>query len=128
MPFIRPLKAEFVPLSDNIKLTAELSYWCPRTKQLIVVPKGFISDCASIPRLLWPIIGQPFDWRWRKESVLHDFLYRTNGQIVTRKVADQIFYDALREGGLRYTKAKAMYLGVRLFGWLPWGNNQGEKT
>jgi hypothetical protein len=37
-------------------------------------------------------------------------------------MADQIFYDSLRDGGLRYTKAQAMYLGVRIGGWMAWKN------
>ena len=128
MPFTSKLKCDFVPLSDNIILTAELAYRCDRSQQVFVVPQGFVSDGASIPRVLWPIIGQPFDFRWRKEAVLHDFFYRAEHKIVSRKLADQIFYDSLRDNGLRYTKAQSMYIGLRLFGWAAWSSSLKETT
>jgi hypothetical protein len=38
-------------------------------------------------------------------------------------MADKIFYYSLRDGGLRYTKALLMYLGVRIGGWVAWKNS-----
>ena len=40
----------------------------------VVVPKGFRTDLASSPRILWPILP-PFG-RWSAAAVLHDYLYR----------------------------------------------------
>jgi len=118
------LKSEFIPNTNNLILTEDLRYWCARTQRAYIVPAGFISDCASIPRVLWPIIGHPFDARWRKEAVLHDWLYRQEDKIVSRKTADQMFYDGLRLNGLRYTKAQAMYMGVRIGGARAWKEGQ----
>lgn len=116
--FTSGLHCEFVPLSDMVRTTAPLTYDCPRTKRRWVVPAGFVSDCASIPRLLWGVIGNPFDSRWRRQSVLHDYLYAE--QPVPRKAADLMFRDALLSGGLRPAKAWVMYIGVRIGGWLAW--------
>jgi hypothetical protein len=124
MPFIEPIHPiEFVPGSDNVRTTGVLKYDCPRTKQRFVVPAGFTCDGASIPRILWTLVGHPFDKRWRRESVLHDWFYRTTGHGISRRMADQIFYYSLRDGGLRYTKALLMYLGVRIGGWVAWKNS-----
>jgi hypothetical protein len=121
MPFIDPLPViEFVPLSDNVRTRGNLVYECYRLNHTFTVPTGFISDGASIPRILWTLVGHPFDRRWRKESVLHDWFYRTTDHGVSRKMADKIFYDSLRDGGLRRTKAWLMYLGVRAGGWVAW--------
>jgi hypothetical protein len=87
---------------------------------MFVVPADFVCDGASIPRILWALVGHPFDKRWRKEAVLHDWFYRTTEHGISRKTADQIFYDSLRDGGLRYTKAQMMYFGVRAGGWMAW--------
>jgi len=40
---------------------------------VIVVPKDFISDGATIPRFLWPKF--PPDGPWLRASVIHDYLY-----------------------------------------------------
>ena len=128
MPFLTSFKIDFIPSSDNIQLTAPLAYSCPRTTQTYIVPAGFISDGASIPRVLWPLIGRPFDHRWRKEAVLHDFFYRAPVDIVDRKTADLMFYDSLRANGLRRSKAQAMYLGVRAGGWVAWKKNRAQKN
>ena len=124
MPFLAPLPSiEFVPQSDNVRTRGNLAYKCYRTGRTYIVPSGFVCDGASIPRLLWALVGHPFDKRWRKESVLHDWFYRTTEHGISRKMADQIFYDSLRDGGLRYTKAQLMYLGVRAGGWVAWNKS-----
>lgn len=124
MPFIEPIyPLEFVQQTDNVRTTGVLKYDCLRIKQRFVVPAGFVCDGASIPRILWSLIGHPFDRRWQEASVLHDWFYRTTEHRVSRRMADKIFYDSLRDGGLRFTKALLMYLGVRLGGWIAWKNS-----
>lgn len=120
MPFITTISCRFIPGSNTLELLEPLIYDCPRTRQRFVVPVGTQSDGASIPKLAWSIIGHPFDPRWRKEAVLHDWFYRLEYKIVSRKMADQLFYDGLRTKGLSYTKAQSMYLAVRSFGWYSW--------
>ena len=53
-----------------------------------VIKSGFITDFASVPRLLWPIFP-PFSPEYGKAAVLHDGLY--SSKIVTRKRADDLF-------------------------------------
>lgn len=112
MAFRTELVSNYLKGTNNVQLLAPLAYWCPRTKQEYVVPKGFISDFASIPWVFYSLVGVPSDHRWRESSVLHDFLCRTG--IIPRKEADQIWYDSLRYAGLGYWKAQTLYLAVRI--------------
>lgn len=56
-------------------------------------------------------------------SLVHDVFYQFAKEVrsfVKRKEVDKEFYAILKRDGLRF--AKVYYLGVRLFGWLFWGN------
>ena len=121
MPFKSDLDCGWIKGKNKIYLEKTLEYWDNRSKQLFVIPIGFESDCASIPKILWTIVGHPFQAKSRRPSVLHDFLY-TN-RVVKRKVADQMFYDALIEEGMEEIKAQAFYLCVRLYGKKIYDNN-----
>jgi len=85
-----------------------------------IVPKGFPSDGASIPRLCWRVIGHPFDMKYLREAVLHDWMY--NVQPVSRKEADDIFEQLLRTR-VSWLRRKLIYRAVRTFGWVAWNNN-----
>jgi hypothetical protein len=78
-----------------------------------VVPAGFETDFASVPRFFWRLF--PPAGRYGKAAVLHDFLYRTGA--VTRRDADHIFFDAMRSLGVRFPTRWLMWLAVRMFGW-----------
>src|SRR4051812_2279337 len=45
--------------------------------ELIVAPAGFVTDLASIPRIVWSVY--PPDGPWVKAAIIHDFLYYTQG-------------------------------------------------
>jgi Protein of unknown function (DUF1353) len=85
----------------------------------IIVEKEFITDFASIPAFIQPIIPQ---CKGRRAAIIHDKLYKTkglNGKF-TRKQCDQIFYNALTVLKVEYRIKVALYLGVRIGGWIPW--------
>ena len=85
----------------------------------IAVPKGFICDGASIPRLLWMI--RPPDGIHRAAAVAHDWLYANKGfGVFTRKKCDLVFLDLLKAAGVSWLSRKLMYRGVRLGGWVAW--------
>lgn len=54
-----------------------------------IVPKGFISDGASIPKIFWSLIAPCIDGRSIRAAVIHDWLYHTG--ILSRADADKIF-------------------------------------
>jgi hypothetical protein len=82
----------------------------------ITVPAGFVTDFASVPRALWILI--PPQGRHSFAAVVHDWLYQS--QQLTRREADRLFRLSLRATGSGNCKAWAMYLGVRLGGWVAW--------
>ncbi len=121
-------------------------------KSVIKVPAGFVTDFASTDILQWVAVfltviyvglslftaiparvgiiflaiilagllitpyGKP-----AKAAVLHDYLYKNH--LVSRRMADLIFYEAMLVGGTLKWKAKVMYYAVRSWGWLAWKGN-----
>ena len=79
-----------------------------------VIPQGFNTDLASIPKWYWSIIS-PAESSLMGPSILHDYLY-VNHDTVSRKEADLILYCALLENGVNNYDAYKIYIAVRLFG------------
>lgn len=91
----------------------------------IVVPKGFESDGCSLPRFFWRMIGHPFDMRYLREAIFHDWLYRH--QPCDRKTADLIFRYALEISGRVHPDViKSIYRGLRIGGWKAWNRHRDE--
>ena len=89
----------------------------------IDVPKGFVCDLASIPRLLTPLF--PVHGLHTRAAVVHDWLYANEGDVdggpFTREQADQIFLLGMESLGVGYFTRMAMYWAVRFAGGLAWG-------
>lgn len=76
------------------------------------IPKGFVSDGASIPRILWWFAdpaGEFFE-----AAVLHDYMYTQ--ALRTKKDADEVFYYTSLQFKATPWKAKFAYLFVKIFG------------
>lgn len=84
----------------------------------INVPKGFVTDGASVPRVLWALYP-PMDGDYDAAAVLHDFIYQT-GHGLTRAEADSLLLDGMRATNTARRKRCCIYLGVRLGGWVTW--------
>lgn len=89
----------------------------------ITVPKGFITDGASVPSFLW---GWPFDlspWGpYAKAAVLHDWLYAE--QALTKLEADNTFLEAMEALGISEFKRNVMFKAVRWFGQAAWDEHK----
>jgi len=82
----------------------------------IEVPSGFMTDFASVPRV--PIAYTLFGNRAHNESVIHDYLYRTDSvPQATYSQANDVFLEAMKVRGKGYFVRYAMYWGVVLGGW-----------
>jgi len=116
--FTTPLIVTPMPDGRKWKLWKEFSFHIGSqySKDYINVYQGFVTDFASVPWFLWTFL--PSWGRYGKAAVLHDFIYQTHSR--TRKEADDIFYEAMLVGGTKIWKAKLMYWGVRIFGWMAW--------
>ena len=68
---------------------------------LILIPAGFETDFASVPQLFWSIV--PPWGKYSQAAIVHDCFYRTpsvgDGR-VTRKEADRIFLEEMKEAGV----------------------------
>lgn len=125
---------------DNAELTADFVFRSEYLKHmgllrdgLVVVPRGFVTDFASVPRVpgaYWLVGGRA---KW--EATIHDYLYRELH--LGRKVADEVFLEAMRVkrrvvvNGKEEERAQPawvrglMWGGVRAFGWWSY---RGEDT
>lgn len=90
----------------------------------IVVPKGFVTDFASVPRPFWALI--PTDGEYVTAAVVHDWLYWN--QATTREVADQALKDCMVELGVTEPQLTTVYQGVNLFGGSAWRENAQRKA
>ena len=83
----------------------------------LTVPAGFMTDFASIPRFFWRLLlpTDTYGNTYGKAAVIHDYLYRTPGQ-VCRRYADDIFLEALGVLGMGWLTRHMLYWAVRGFG------------
>ena len=123
-----PLKFDSDTLSDEGR---DLLKYCGvrvTNKNVVSVPKGYITDLASVPRFCWAFIA-PFDVA--RAAVVHDILYENintaykGEKILTkhdreryRKVADDVFKEGMESAVPPVPKWKiwAAYNAVRVFG------------
>lgn len=91
----------------------------------ITVPKGFVTDGASIPSILWGVIGSPWSGNYPEAAVIHDYVYRK--QEFTRAICDKIFLEAMSILGVSLLKRRLMFRALRIFGWLAWKNKRSKK-
>lgn len=90
-------------------LLEDFAYDSDLLKRIVVVPAGFLTDFASVPRGLWNILPKT---EYGQAAVVHDFLCRYGE--VTRKEADLVFKEALEHLGASSRRVKVMYWGVRI--------------
>jgi len=126
---------------DGPSLRSGRSLWALQTplayvtgaerRETITVPAGFVTDLASIPRLVWSFY--PPDGPWVKAAVIHDFLYYTQGDGIwgktvgvppgrrySRAESDAIFWEAMAELGIGLWGRFVIWSAVRLGGWIGW--------
>lgn len=90
--------------------------------QSLEIPKNFVTDFASVPKIFWSFIG-PIG-KFNLASIIHDYFYTYH--TTTRAFADKEFYLWMQFSAPdKYIRNKIMYWGVRLFGgnrWRYYGN------
>jgi len=81
---------------------------------LVVVPRGFLSDGASIPLVFQGLIYTPFHPDVISASVVHDWLF-ANHQLDFHQ-ANDVFRSILEANGVSPAKVAVMYKAVEGFG------------
>ncbi|MGB5217383.1 MAG: DUF1353 domain-containing protein [Smithella sp.] len=110
-----------IRLTDNDLwvLAKPLRYYSRILNSLVIVPEGFITDLASVPRL--PIVYDMWGDRAHREAVIHDFLYCCDcNPVVTRGQADQVFLEAMKVRKVFVHIRYPMFWAVRSAGWCNW--------
>ena len=82
----------------------------------LTIPRGFISDGASIPRFLWSLIGSPFHPTFMPAALCHDYLLSIMVDRTHKPAIDREFRRLLLANGVRKGRANLMYRAVRIFG------------
>lgn len=103
------------------KLIRDLAFYSVKYQGWFVVPSGFITDFATIPRILWrlyPPVGN-----YDAAAVLHDAGYAKRcltiegvRQHTTKEVSDNLFLEALLSLKVNRLTAEFMYRAVKTFG------------
>jgi hypothetical protein len=96
--------------------------------EAITVPRGFVTDLASVPEYFWWAL--PPSGLYGHAAILHDWLYWEQG--VPRATADKVFDVAMDEMHVTLPLRKAMWAAVRIYGGGYWeesarGRREGEK-
>src|ERR1700709_1690961 len=85
-PIDAPLLKPFADNHDWV-LFADVRYRIGQSDTVIRVPRGFVTDFASIPQGFWSLNLSP-NGRYSKAAIVHDFLYWT--QACSRDQADNL--------------------------------------
>jgi hypothetical protein len=123
-----PAQPVYTPLVDDNKVVNRVvldedflfqvddkDYW---------LPKGYWSDGASIPRLVWSIIGSPFEPDLIGPAFAHDGLYSVH--VLTRAQADNVLFYGLKQNGVNTIRSHVIWGAVRSCAWCAWGNSTGD--
>ena len=116
---------------DRIYYLDQEIRWSPGPGQdgpAVVVPAGFVTDLASIPRVFWSLL--PPDDAYTFPAIVHDYLYWT--QRYPRETADNVLRFGMDDMKVSSAVALAIYSAVRVGGGSAWSGNaelkrQGEK-
>ena len=81
-------------------LTVLYNYRVEYNGKSFLIPRGFESDGASVPRLFWSLVFSPTDSHAATAGICHDYIYREQPEEWTREEADRMFLALLVEFGV----------------------------
>lgn len=126
--FLTPLELEYIDGHLwEIKAPFEYRVGHEFSETMVVIPDGFITDFASVPRFLWPLL--PPTGPYGKAAVVHDWLYQfpqlmipeqPKTRVINRAEADSILNEAMEVLEVGKMIRWSIYSGVRVGGWKPW--------
>lgn len=134
MPFLDPLIEQQLPKDhprykngEGSELHEVMRYRWVRKNKIFTCEKGTISDGASIPEIV-PDVALNDHGRVRKPAYPHDDIYNTytdldsysreiweiKHDVWTKKEADLMFLDSMKDENMHPVKVQVIYLAVRL--------------
>ena len=127
--FTTPLIVEQLDDGKNFRVHEPFKYWFlwpldakPEDQQKVEIEvyKNFITDFASIPRILWWLYNPTGPYG--KAAVIHDYIYRNvfllrpDGKPYTKEEADLIFKQAMKILPVSNFTISALYFAVGIGG------------
>lgn len=101
---------------------------CETPFGVITVPSGFVTDGASVPKVLWNVFP-PFDGDYDAAAVLHDYAYQHATALkLTRAQADSLLRDGMVATETAAWKRRAIYTAVRVGGYLAWLHDREKEA
>lgn len=141
-PDVRPIGNRKYLLMEDYTIT----WWEDGTRFRIVIPREFITDLASVPRLLWTLSNLTPDGLIRAGALVHDWIYAQRGQLTyglyqvkvgslwvpcslpfSRSRADALFQAINTKAEMTRKNVVKAWLGVRLGGLLSWWSDDRDK-
>jgi hypothetical protein len=111
-----PPVLEELPDGKMWRVHEEFEYRSKLLGLVITIPKGFVTDGASVPSLFQNIIAP---WgKWGPAAIVHDYLYRWQG--TTQRQADDVLLEAMRVLEVDRFRQFAIWSAVRMFGASAW--------
>lgn len=108
--FIEIPSLNFHDHNIDFELEERLVYQSDLWKPVIIVPAGFDTDLASIPRIFQSLV--PKVDHHMLPAIVHDYLVRRDD--FSRKLADKIFLEAMRLKQVNPIRRRLMYWAVSL--------------
>ncbi|OUT06889.1 DUF1353 domain-containing protein [Campylobacter concisus] len=89
----------------------------------IVIPKGYITDGASVPRIFWSIFP-PNKAEYLSAAIVHDYLTDIviEKKSITFRSADNTFKEMLIDLNVNKIEVTVLYWSVRLYHLLRYGD------
>ena len=112
--------------ADRVYFLTKRIEWSPdpgQSSQPVVVPPGFVTDFASIPKIFWSLL--PPDGTYTYAAIIHDFLYWEQAR--SRKEADRVFLYVMEDFGVNSVVASSIHAAVRVGGRFAWTENSNLK-
>lgn len=150
MPILRPVPIQTKNCNwfkaiyrwfTNIRKWEVMETWKYRLKngKLVYVPKGFVFDGASVPKMFWGILSPT--GLLLVPGLLHDYAYRYDylqcnwkNKLVPclehkgQRYWDKMFYEeAVRVNGFKIINWFA-WLALRCFGFMAWRSNRKKEA
>lgn len=111
------------PIGDDHWIMLQHAIYKTRSGELIHVPKGFLTDLASIPQVIQNVI--PVNGRHRGPSVLHDLGFVIQDRSFMQ--VNKLFLEAMADSGVNLVLRYAMFSAVSTGGRLPWLRNKRDR-
>jgi len=106
------LKGLRKPVDKTKWFVTTAAFWFTSSKGIVIkIPEGVFTDFASIPIGLRNIIAR--FGKHQRAAVLHDYL--CTSRIFSRKIADELFLEAMGALDVGWVKRTVMFRAVRLY-------------